>query len=130
MKVRVAVAPMRCCPFLTLFLNSPSSQPYVELGVKNGYTVTFREPTTPWARDAAELAKKNQHSVPEEGIRRMLQRWEENPTVEKVLQSKAPSGKGPRSGPGGRGGSHSGGRGGSTHVSDGNGSSAGRGQPR
>ena len=66
------------------------AKPYVEEGVKNGYTILVREPTTPWAKNAVELAKRNQHGVPEEAINRMLERWETDFSVEAILQSEPP----------------------------------------
>jgi NEDD4-binding protein 2 len=66
------------------------AKPYVQEGVKNGYTILVREPTTPWAKNAVELAKRNQHGVPEEAITRMLERWETEFSVEAILQSEPP----------------------------------------
>lgn len=63
---------------------------YVQLAQKYGYDVEFHEPDTPWAWDVAELTKRNTHGVPEHAIQRMFNRWDENPTVEDILKSKAP----------------------------------------
>jgi len=63
---------------------------YVKLAQKYDYKVSFHEPETPWKFDAQELAKRNQHSVPLKSIQNMIKRWDYDPTVEKVLQSKAP----------------------------------------
>ena len=62
--------------------------PYVEAAQQYGYKVEFKEPVTPWAWDADELFKRNTHGVPRESIQRMIDRFEKDPTVEKVLQSK------------------------------------------
>lgn len=61
---------------------------YVEAAQQYGYKVDFKEPVTPWAWDADELFKRNTHGVPKESIQRMIDRFEKDPTVEKVLQSK------------------------------------------
>ena len=63
---------------------------YVEPAVANGYEVEILQPSTEWAFDVVELAKKNRHNVPEAAIRKMLQRWEEDFTVERILQAKPP----------------------------------------
>jgi len=66
------------------------AQPYVQAAIKLGYEVEIVEPSTPWAFDADELAKKTQHGVPVEGIRAMIARWEKDLTVGKILASCAP----------------------------------------
>ncbi len=66
------------------------AKPYVEMGVKGGYRITFREPQTPWKFDPQELARRNKHGVSEAIIRRMLERWEPKLTVKKVLASQRP----------------------------------------
>tara|TARA_Y100000310_G_scaffold275978_1_gene292800 strand:- start:11004 stop:11474 length:471 start_codon:yes stop_codon:yes gene_type:complete len=63
---------------------------YVQAAKENGYEVEFHEPDTPWKFDADELAKRNTHGVPQSAIQGMIDRWETDPTVEKVLQSKKP----------------------------------------
>lgn len=63
---------------------------YVKAAVQYGYDVQFVEPTTPWAFDVAECAKRNQHGVPEAAIAGMLARWEKDLTVPKCLVAKAP----------------------------------------
>ena len=63
---------------------------YVRLAQQYGYAVMFKEPETSWKFDAQELAKRNQHGVKLKGIQNMIKRWDHEPTVEKVLQSKAP----------------------------------------
>mmetsp|Transcript_3735 Transcript_3735/g.5523 ORF Transcript_3735/g.5523 Transcript_3735/m.5523 type:complete len:315 (+) Transcript_3735:43-987(+) len=66
------------------------AKPYVQMALKAKYEVKIRETTTPWAKNAEILAKKNVHKVPLEAIRRMLDRWEDDYTVERILKSKAP----------------------------------------
>ncbi len=65
---------------------------YVQFAKENGYTVKFVEATSAWSRDPEELAKRNLHGVPREGIENMLKRYEphEEFTEESVLKSKAP----------------------------------------
>ena len=68
------------------------TRPYVQMAKDNGYQVKFMESNTPWARDPEELAKRNLHGVPLEGIKNMLTRYEPHDTFtdEEVLKSKAP----------------------------------------
>jgi NEDD4-binding protein 2 len=63
-------------------------KPYVQVGVELGYEVQIVEPMTDWKFNAEELAKRNTHGVPIEGIRRMLARWEKDLTVETILASQ------------------------------------------
>jgi len=84
-------------------------KPYVEEALANNYKVEVQEPTTPWAKNAEELAKRNVHSVPLEAVQRMLTRWETfekleditNAQVPKRMQKKPSSGSGHRGGRGG-----------------------------
>lgn len=66
-------------------------KPYVEEAIKNGYRVEIREPNTPWKFDSDELVQRNTHGVPQEAIKRMIDRWEPDPTIEDILQSKKPN---------------------------------------
>ncbi len=66
------------------------SKPYVKLANEHGYTVEFMEVDTPWNRDLEELIKHNTHGVPKKFIKRMLDSWEDDFTIENVLNSKAP----------------------------------------
>lgn len=72
---------------------------YVQLAVECGYKVTFMEPSTPWwlQRDVEELERRNQHGVSRETIEHMLGRWQDDITVEKVLNSERPIHKGNQS---------------------------------
>lgn len=67
---------------------------YVQAAVERGYRIEVREPETPWKFDAEELAKRNQHGVPIEAIKRMLNRWEPDITVDDILAAKSPFDKG------------------------------------
>jgi predicted kinase len=66
------------------------AKPYVEAGLKYGYNIVITEPTTPWCKDAEELAKRNEHGVPLEAIKMMLNRWEKDFTIENILESEPP----------------------------------------
>jgi predicted kinase len=65
------------------------AKPYVEEALKHGYKVIIKEPTTPWAKNPEELAKRNVHGVPVEKIRDMLKRWDNDFTVESIMKSKS-----------------------------------------
>ena len=65
-------------------------KPYVEVALQHGYAVLVREPQTPWAKDASELAKRNIHSVPLESIQRMLARWEMCNSLDDILNAETP----------------------------------------
>jgi len=69
------------------------AKPYVVEAVNNGYQVVIQETTTPWAKNATELAKRNEHGVPVEAIQRMLDRWEIDFTVDSILKSNPPKRK-------------------------------------
>lgn len=71
------------------------ARPYVLPALEHGYAVEITTPTTPWAFDPVQLAKKNAHGVPEAAIRRMLQRWEKDFTVERIVASHAPGHRSP-----------------------------------
>jgi len=72
------------------------AKPYVLMAVKFGYEVKVEEPTTWWAKDAKELAKRNQHGVPLEAIQRMLDRWEADFSVQAILASRPPARRKPQ----------------------------------
>jgi len=63
---------------------------YVRKAVFHGYRIQFVEANTPWARDAAECARRNTHGVPQDRIEAMLARWEPDLTVEACLNARAP----------------------------------------
>ena len=65
-------------------------KPYVLEAKDRGYEIEFREPDTPWKFDAEELARRNSHGVPLDIIRKMIDDYEEDMTVDKVLESKSP----------------------------------------
>jgi len=61
-----------------------SAKPVVLYAEANDYEVRIEETKTPWAFDAEELVKRNQHGVNLETIQRQLRRWYPNPTVEDI----------------------------------------------
>lgn len=66
------------------------AKPYVSEAISHGYEVQFIEPDTPWKLDAEILSKKNQHGVPIEKIREMINRYEKDFSIENILKSKSP----------------------------------------
>ena len=66
------------------------ARPYVVEALKYNYKIEFVEPNTPWKKNPIELQKRNVHNVPLDAIKRMLDRWENNFTVQDVLNSKPP----------------------------------------
>ncbi|XP_039964438.1 NEDD4-binding protein 2 [Bactrocera tryoni] len=50
--------------------------PYVQTAVQNGYIIEILEPRTSWRNSAAKLAAKNEHGVPIEKIKIMLNNFE------------------------------------------------------
>lgn len=65
-------------------------QPYVRVACDRGYEVEFVEPQTPWAWDAEECARRNEHGVPLPVIQAMLSRYEKSLTVGMCLAARRP----------------------------------------
>lgn len=63
---------------------------YVRSALQNNYEVRFVEANSPWARDPQECARRNTHGVPLQSIQNMLNRWEDNLTVQACLAARAP----------------------------------------
>ncbi|ORX41761.1 hypothetical protein BCR36DRAFT_172317 [Piromyces finnis] len=65
---------------------------YIEIAVQYGYEVQVREPDTPWwkSRNIQELTQKTVHGVPEEKIQKMLERWDDDFSVETILNEDGP----------------------------------------
>jgi len=61
---------------------------YVNAAVDAGYDVKFDEADTPWAKDPAELAQRNRHGVPQNKIQEMLDGWEDDFSVESILETQ------------------------------------------
>lgn len=53
---------------------------------ENGYNVEIKTPNTPWAFDAEELTKRNQHGVPLSIIQKKLRQFVPNITVDDILE--------------------------------------------
>jgi predicted kinase len=66
------------------------AKPYVLAGVNNDYNVIFMETDSLWKFDPNELSVRDTHNVSIEVIKKMLREWEDDFTVENVLDSKAP----------------------------------------
>ncbi len=83
-----------CQPALIIIDNTNVSawelRPYIKPALQLGFEVEIIEPSTPWAFDAEECAKKTVHGVPVETIRSMIARWEKDLTPDKCLVSLAP----------------------------------------
>ncbi|KAK3930418.1 NEDD4-binding protein 2-like 1 [Frankliniella fusca] len=60
---------------------------YASIAVNHGYAIVILEPDTPWAENLNELAKRNQHGVPKDKIRQMLERYNRGVTVKGLLDS-------------------------------------------
>jgi predicted kinase len=65
-------------------------KPYVELAIKYGYEMEFAEPQTPWKFDLKELSKRNTHGVPEDVIQSKLDKWDDDISIENILESEKP----------------------------------------
>ncbi|KAL3879118.1 hypothetical protein ACJMK2_031430 [Sinanodonta woodiana] len=63
-------------------------KPYITMGVHHGYHVEIWEPDTPWRYNPKECAKHNNHGVSVEQIRRMLDRYQHNLTMESIFQGR------------------------------------------
>lgn len=66
------------------------AKPYVRLAQQYGYRVDVQQPQTPWRFDAAELARRNTHGVPQEAIQKMIDRWDDDFSTDAIMKSKAP----------------------------------------
>ncbi|XP_033116107.1 uncharacterized protein LOC117116233 isoform X2 [Anneissia japonica] len=63
-------------------------RPYIEMAKKLKYDVVIREPDTPWKLNSTQLAKRCTHGVPKDKIALLLQNYEPNMTVQKVMGTK------------------------------------------
>lgn len=61
-------------------------KPYVVLGVRNGYLIEVLEPNTLVGLNVDELVRRNNHGVPENIIRTMIESYEHNLTGQKLVQ--------------------------------------------
>lgn len=60
-------------------------RPYAAVAAYSGYLIEILEPYTSWCFNVKELAYKNTHNVPKDKIQMMLDRYERNVTVDKLL---------------------------------------------
>lgn len=58
---------------------------YIKLAVINGYWIEILEPTSAWAWEGSECAKKNIHKVPYDSIMKMFGLYEHHITIDNLL---------------------------------------------
>ncbi|EDO49718.1 predicted protein, partial [Nematostella vectensis] len=63
-------------------------RPYVLMAQRLGYKVIIREPSTHWKWKPKQLFKNNTHGVGLDKIKSMLERYEHNMTIEKILNEE------------------------------------------
>lgn len=61
-------------------------EPYLEIAKENGYEVVVAESHTSWAFNVKECARRNSHSVPEEVIQKMADRFEPTEQITKRIE--------------------------------------------
>ncbi|XP_034404005.1 NEDD4-binding protein 2-like 2 [Cyclopterus lumpus] len=66
-------------------------KPYVKMALERGYKVDFCEPDTSWKCDPYELERRNKHSVPQEKIAQMMDRFSFPISVDIVMRSQEPA---------------------------------------
>lgn len=99
---RCRIAMERQTPHIIIdntFVKAYEAKPYVLLADEFRYEVGVVETTTPWARDAKELAKRGLHNVPREKIEEQIANWDEDYSLPTILRSKAPWEKDPKKQP-------------------------------
>lgn len=72
------------------FTQSWEGKNYALAAQKYGYKIEIKEPSTEWAWNVEELAKRNSHGVPAEAIQRMKDRYQKDLTVDQIVNSKNP----------------------------------------
>ncbi|XP_041849799.1 NEDD4-binding protein 2-like 2 [Melanotaenia boesemani] len=65
-------------------------KPYVRMALERGYKVDFCEPDTRWKFDPYELEKRNKHSVPQDKIAQMMDRFSFPISIDIVMSSQEP----------------------------------------
>lgn len=68
-------------------------KPYIKPAFLLNFDIEIVEPTTSWAFNAEECARKTIHNVPLDTIRGMISRYERDLTVDVCLNSKSPFNK-------------------------------------
>jgi predicted kinase len=66
------------------------AKPYVEMAVKFHYAIEIKEVLTEWSKNAESLASKTIHAVPKDKIAHMLAQWDDEFTIDLILQSERP----------------------------------------
>lgn len=82
---RVEQACMKQVPFVAVDNTNTTykeMKAYIYLAKFWNYEVCMVYPTTEWANDAVECAKRNEHGVPLETIQKMLDRFQNHATIE------------------------------------------------
>ncbi|KAF7989881.1 hypothetical protein HCN44_008555 [Aphidius gifuensis] len=59
-------------------------RPYATMAVQRGYIIEIIDIDTPWSQNVNELSRKNNHNVPKEKIRTMMNRYEHGLTGQKL----------------------------------------------
>ncbi len=59
------------------FLQAWEMHPYCRMAAEAGYKVLLMEPSTPWRRKTAELARRTRHGVPKDKIALMASRMDD-----------------------------------------------------
>lgn len=62
-------------------------KPYACAAMQFGYILEILEPTTPWAFNDKELARRNTHGVSRVKLKEMLDRYEKNITPQKLMSA-------------------------------------------
>lgn len=65
-------------------------RPIIQLAQSMGYSVRIEEPETDWwkSRDIDEMAKRNSHGVPREAIEKMVNRYQENISLDDIMNNE------------------------------------------
>ena len=65
-------------------------KPIIQLAQSLGYSVKIEEPETEWwkSKNIDEMVNKNSHGVPREAIERMVNRFDENITIDDILSDR------------------------------------------
>ena len=62
-------------------------KPIIQLAQSLGYSVKIEEPDSDWwkSRNIDEMVNKNSHGVPREAIERMVNRFQDDITIDDIL---------------------------------------------
>jgi len=72
-----------------------SVKPLIETGKKYNYKIIIREPETSWwkTRNVNEMAKRTKHKYPISVIKKLLEMWDTDFSIESILNEKMPNNK-------------------------------------